>query len=906
MIYDFEKEKGMKKIKNTILFAAFIALVLAAVILGSSIYMDVLQLNEIGDFSGVYITNILYKAASSAIVFVLMFVILSLTNVFIKKNINRYFKENALPVRKLPNFSVAAVVSLIGAFLSKELFYQKALNYIHAIDFGKTDPLFNADIGYYVFQRPLLMALYDFLSLFWLFVIAYTVAYYLFTLFLTFNNVTVNDLKIKTILRHNLINISIFFIIKALGYKFQMESVLYSSFINVTGAGYVDVNVWLNYFRVAPILILVIVILTFFLITKGQLRKAAYTIALFPAVWLIVAVASGMVQGFVVKPNEINLESQYLRNNMIKTREAYGLDKVKSAEFPAMQDLSPEIINRNLDTKNNIRVVDYRATLDSNVQLQSNTNFYSFFDGDIINYTINGKESPVLITAREIDKNRLPEKSYVNTMFKYTHGYGVVINPINRLTSQGQVEYILSGLRMNSVDPNLKVNEPRIYYGELTKDHVIVNAANNLKEIDYDGNTEWSYTGKGGVKLSFLNKLLFAAKYGDFNLLISGYVSPDSKLLLNRQIVQRAQMALPFLRIDNDPYIIVGDDGMLKWVIDAYTTTNNYPYSQRIADFNYIRNSAKVVVDAYNGTVSCHIIDRQDPIILAYEKIYPEAFSKDPLPKDVAMHSRYPEYLFKLQTELLRRYHLDPNANAQNVSTFYSKNDYWDIAKYSANVEAGTSRGPGNEEKLDIEPYYNMIKLPLETGDREELILMRPYTPSQKDNMVSWLAVRNSAENYGELILFNFPKNTNIFGPYQVDIKISQIDKVSKDISLWNQSGSSVFKGNLLVIPIENSVLYVEPIYIKSSGTSTIPEVREIVVGYQKGDEFKFGIGPDLDSALNDLFAGMIKTPANVAKPPAPDIKPEDAKTIEDIRSKYNELRKQLDDLGKLLDNLNQ
>lgn len=904
MIYDYEKEKSFKRLKGSIYLLAFLALLIAAALAGSNIYADILQLNEIGSYSGVYLTNLFYKAISAAFVFVLSFVLISFTSIFIRKNINRYFAENALPQKKLPVFTLAGLVSLIAAFLSKDIFYQKILGFLNSESFGKTDPIFNADIGYYVFERPFLITLYDFISAFWMFVIVFTIAYYMFILFMTFNNVTVNDLKIKTILRHNLINISVFFIIKALGYKFQMESILYSEFVNVNGAGYVDVNVWLNYFRVAPVLILVIVVFAFWFISKGKLRNAAYTIALFPGAWLIVTLISGAVQGIIVKPNEINLESQYLKHNMVKTREAYGLDKVKSLEFPTMKDLTPEIINRNLDTKNNIRVVDYKATLDSNIQLQSNTNFYSFHDGDIINYSINGKQTPVLITAREVDKNRLPEKSYVNTMFKYTHGYGVVINPINSITSQGQVEYILSGLRMNSTDPGLKVTEPRIYYGELTKDHVIVNAANNLKEIDYDGNTEYSYEGEGGIELNLLNRLLFAARFGDPNLIISGYVSQDSKLLLNRQVIQRAQKALPFLKIDTDPYIIVTKEGGLKWIIDAYTTTRNYPYSQGLAEFNYIRNSAKIVVDAYDGSVKCYIIDSKDPIINAYAKMYPDAFEKTPLPEDAARHSRYPEYLFKVQTEVLRRYHLDPEANAQNVSTFYSKQDYWDIGKYSANVEPGTPRGA--EEKIDIEPYYNMIKLPLETGNTEELILMRPFTPSQKDNMVSWLAVKNSYDNYGELILFNFPKNTNIFGPYQIDIKISQIDQISKDISLWNQSGSSVFKGNLLIIPIENSVLYVEPIYIKSAGTSTIPEVREIVVGYQKGDEFKFGIGPNLDSALNDLFAGMIKTPAEQPKPEKPDEKTEDERLIEDIKSKYNDLKNQLDELGRLLEDLNE
>ncbi len=908
MIYDYEKEKGKNKMRSGIVWVVILVLCVVALFVGASIYMDLAQLNEIGDYSGVYITNIVYKGIFAAFSFLAIFIALSLTNIFIKRNLNRFLHQNELPIKKFPNLSIAALLALIGAFMTREMFFQKAINFINSTSFGKQDPIFNMDIGYYVFQRPFLMTLYDFVSTLWVFVILYTLAYYMSVLFLTFNNVTVQDLKNKTLLRHNLINIAIFFVIKAAGYKFQAESILYSQFVDVQGAGYVDVNVWLNYFRAAPFLIIAIVIVSLMFILRGKLRQGAYTIAVFPAIWLLVALSAGAVQGFIVKPNIINLEKPYLKNNIEKTREAYGLDKAKSLEFPEIRDLTPEIINRNLDTKNNIRVVDYKATQESNAQLQSNVPFYNFHEGDIINYEVNGKEIPVLISAREIDKNKLPEKSYVNIMYKYTHGYGVVVNPINKLTSQGQVEYILSGLVQNSIDPKLKVTEPRIYYGELTNDYVIVNAANGLKEIDYDGNQEYTYTGGGGIKMDLLNKLLFATKFGDLNMFISSYVSSDSRLLLNRQVVARAQKALPFLKVDGDPYIIITKDGKLKWVLDAYTQTGYYPYSQYAGNFNYIRNSAKIVVDAYEGSVDCYVIDRSDPIINTYMKAYPNVILDEPLPEDVALHSRYPEYLFKLQTEVMRRYHVKPDEAVQNIDVFYSKQDYWDIAKYSANINAASAGG--GEEKLDIEPYYNMIKLPLGMGEKEELILMRPFTMAQKNNMASWLAVRNSNDNYGELILFHFPKNTNIFGPYQVDVKISQIDQISKDISLWNSGGSSVFKGNLLVIPIENSVLYVEPIYIKAAGSSTIPEVREIVVGYQKGEEFRYGIGTNLDAALNDLFEGLITTPAVPTPTEQPENQPSPGNTgnekiINDIKSKYDELKKQLDDLGKLLEDLN-
>lgn len=894
MLYEYNRERFKKSLKRKLIIGLIILLALIGLTIASNIYLEIIQLDEIGNLSSIYIKNLIYKLISAVAGFVIVFAAISITNIFIKNNLREFFREKNLPQRRLPNLPIAAVFSLIAALLLKDVFYQKALNFFNSTSFNTQDPIFNNDVGYYVFQRPFLMALYDFASTLWLFIIIYTAVYYLFVLFTTFNNLTFKDLKVKSILRHNLINIAIFFIIKAFSYKFLREGILFSNVVDSRGASYVDVNVWLKYYAVAPILLTIIVIVSFIFIVRGKLKISAIAIAVFPAVWIIVSITAGIVQSFIVSPNEYNMEKEYLQYNIQKTREAYNFGKISNYDFSTMKQLTPEIINRNPGTVDNIRIVDYESTLVSDVQLQSIKNFYTFIEGDIINFTINGKETPVFITAREIDTNRLPDKTYVNTTYKYTHGYGIVINPINRITPQGQVDFILSGLQMRSVDENLVIKQPRIYYGELTRRYVIVNASNNLNEVDYDGNAETRYEGLGGIKLNFLNRVLFALKYGDLKLITSGYAN-NATLLPNREIVSRTQRAVPFLLVDKDPYIIPTNDGRLKWVLDAYTTTDSYPYAQNYGNINYIRNSVKIVIDAYDGKVKYYIIDKDDPIIKTYSKIYPGIFSEEPLPEDIASHMRYPELLFKIQTEMLKKYHLRP----EDVSEFYTKQDLWDIAKYPADKNLGDVR--------DIDPYYNMIKLPGGIGDEEELILMRPFTPSGelKHNMVSWLAVRNSYENYGEMILFNFPENTNIFGPYQVEVKINQIDQVSKDMTLWGQSGSDVYKGSLLVVPIENSILYVEPIYIRSAGTSSIPEVREIVVGYQSGDEFKYGIGRTLNEALNNLFAGAIPPPDR----PAEDDRNEgeedvEEKIIDDIISKYDKMRQQLEELGELINQL--
>ena len=425
--------------------------------------------------------------------------------------------------------------------------------------------------------------------------------------------------------------------------------------------------------------------------------------------------------------------------------------------------------------------------------------------------------------------------------------------------------------------------------------------------------------------MNFLNKVLFALKNQDLNMLISGYISSDSKLLINRDIIARAQKAVPFLKVDEDPYILLMSDGSLKWVLDAYTYTDKYPYSQNASqygNFNYIRNSVKITIDAYDGTVKYYIIDQKDPIVKMYDKAYPNLFSKDSLPKDVVSHMRYPELMFKIQSEVLRKYHLDPNTGSETIQTFYDNSDKWDIAK-SNSGSSSTGSANNNNDLTDMDPYYNMVKLPNENNN-EELVLMRPFTPSNKHNMISWLAARsNSLENYGQLVLYNFPKNKNIYGPYQVEGKINQIDQVSKDKTLWGQGGSNVYMGNLLVIPIEDTVLYVEPIYIKSASKSAVPEVKKIVVGYQVGEEFRYGTGSNLDEAIKNLFTGANTNTSTTPNVPQPNQTPTDnqpqtqpnqnpqtntgtidKKVYDELMKKYDEMKKQIDEMGKLIDQL--
>ena len=913
-VYDYYEEKNKGKSKKKLKIAGVVLLLFVLGLIANSIYLEYLQYGEIGqNLTIVYITSLIYNTILFAAGFIFVFFIAALQIKIIKKNLNEYFVKNELPEKKLLNLPIAAAAAFFGGLSLKGVLFNKLLSFLNVSKFNRTDPIFHLDIGYYIFQRPFLMALYNYVAGLWILIIILTIVYYLVGLTLSGNYITFQSLKVKSIVRHNIINIAIYFVIKAASYWLVKQGILYGSVLSDKGADYISDKVWLPYYTAIPFLLVVLVGLAIFFIWKDKLRNAAYSIAVYPAVWVLVSLIALTVQGLKVGPNEQTVQKPYIKYNIENTRAAYQLDKIKTMQFPNTQALTPQIISANQETKDNIRVIDINSTLDTDKQLQSNTNFYTFNDGDILNYTINGKEIPVFITAREIDKSKLSDnqKSYINMTYKYTHGYGIVMNPINKLTSEGQAGYILSDLTLKSADPAaLKINRREIYYGELTNDYVVVKSG--LDEIDYDGSTTTKYNGKGGIKLNLLNKLLFSVKYGDFKMLISGY-SNNATLLLNRQVVSRAQKAVPFLEVDQDPYIVLSDDGRLKWVVDAYTTSGDYPYSEDIegTNVNYIRNSVKIVIDAYDGKAEYYIVDENDPIIKTYDKIYPGIFRHGGLPANISKHQRYPELLFKIQTELLRRYHL----TSDQVDTFITNQDAWNVARYSTQKDS--------ENLTEIEPYYNLIKLPGGVGSKEELILMRPFTPSgDKHNMVSWLAVRNSSENYGEMVLYNFPKNTNIFGPKQVEVKINQIDKISTDMTLWGQSGSDVYKGDLLVIPIENSILYIEPIYIKDKSASSIPQVREIVAGYQNQDEFRYGIGTNLDEALNSLFtkygqAGQTttgqtgqtgqtnqngQTNGNVTGNGTTNAA--DQETLDQIIKKYDELKKQLDELGGLIDKL--
>lgn len=495
-------------------------------------------------------------------------------------------------------------------------------------------------------------------------------------------------------------------------------------------------------------------------------------------------------------------------------------------------------MQQNKATVENIRITDFPTTLDIQNQIQRFKQYYIFNDADIAKYTINGRIKSVFISAREINYEGIPTKTYINQKFQYTHGYGVVMSLMTEVTPEGQPKFIIKDIPIKSLDGAPKVTQPRIYYGEKTDPYVIVNT--KIDEIDYpegDSNKLYRYTGQGGIKLTPLNRLIFSYVYKDFRLLVSSAINSNSKILINRNIVQRAKKVAPFLEFDPDPYILIDGKGRLVWVLDAYTKTSYFPYSEPTEEgFNYIRNSVKVLIDAYNGTLKFYIVDKSDPIVNVYKSIYPQLFEKGDIPKDIAEHIRFPEYIFKVQASVLKRYHMT------NPNVFYNKEDLWDFGKHKT-----------PDGSIDyIPPYYSVMKLP--DSQKEEMILMVPFTPLKYNTMIAWLAAKSSKENYGKLVLYKFPKGSTVYGPLQVENMIDQDPQISKDLSLWNQGGSKVIRGNLLALPINQKILYIEPIYIASDNASALPEVKRVIAACNG----KVVMGSSLNDALTQLIGQQL------------------------------------------------
>jgi uncharacterized membrane protein (UPF0182 family) len=571
--------------------------------------------------------------------------------------------------------------------------------------------------------------------------------------------------------------------------------------------------------------------------------------AVAPAVtcYLVLQIAGWYVSSFIVKPNELVRERPYIAYNIDMTRQAYGLDRLAQREFPAETTIEAADPANNQATLQNIRLWDWRALQDTLRQIQEIRTYYDFPDIDIDRYEINGTMRQVMLAARELNVEKLPESSrnWINEKLIYTHGYGITMNPVNGFTAEGLPTLILSNMPIQSIVPNIVVKRPEIYFGELTNTDVYVKT--RQQEFNYpqgQTNNLTSYEGNGGILLGgFLRRLLIASDRGDLTKVpFSDDIDAESRLLMRRNVRDRVAALAPFLTYDPDPYVVIGDDGRLSWMMDAFTTSDSYPYSSHYVLgntlINYMRNSAKVVIDAYDGTTTFYVFDSQDPILMAYRQIFPVLFKDaSAMPAALRRHVRYPELLLKLQAAVYGLYHMtDPQV-------FYNREDLWTVAS-----EVGMDES-GQQKTQAMEPNFVLMKLPGESA--VEFVEILPFTPANRNNLIGWIAGRSDGEKYGTSVVYDFPKTKLVDGPLQIEARIDQNAQLSGQLTLWNQQGSHVRRGTLLVIPCGHALLYAEPIYLQAE-RSPMPELRLVVLALQD----RLAYGPTFDSAMRALFGG--------------------------------------------------
>ncbi|MDR0931294.1 MAG: UPF0182 family protein [Clostridiales bacterium] len=830
------KPKSKKKMNRGVkMFLTYFTclVVLSLIVYAIGIYTNFLEIKEIGEnFTQIFWTNFNINILVQIIAFVITFVFVLINSSILRNNLIDLDTE-FLYIKKWIVVFVSLVMSFFISLAFSHTIAEKFLMFANSEWFGVGDPIFHQDVGYYVFQRPFMIEVTNAVITLMLVLAAFNVIIYSI-LYTRRENMTIkNLLREKSVTIHVLINIALYLIAKATSYRFTMENTLFQQGNNWVGPSFTDAHVWLGFYKFAPYLLGIIAIVVIFMLFKNKILPAIGVIMLYPLSLIIMFMASFVIQAFYVLPNEAVLEEPYISNNIQMTRLAYGLNNVKTEQFDINYSLSAKDISENSSLINNIRITDYQQNLNALNQIQGLKNYYTFVNSDISTYKLNGVKTAVSVAARELDTSKLADsaKNYINIHMKYTHGMGVVMNPVNSITSEGQPMTVIKDLTSRSIDGAPFVNEPRIYYGESMDDYVFV----NTKDGEYDEENQggnYEYNGDAGIPLTFSNKILFAARNADINILISSQLQQQSKMLINTNVIKRAKKAIPFLQIDTNPQIVIDDNGNLQWVINAYTTSTNFPYAEYSDGVNYIRNSAKIVVDAYDGSTKVYVVDKTDPIIKAYQKMYPKAFEQGDFPADLAEHMKYPESLFKTQAAMLAKYH------ETNPTEFYQRNNVWAFAREKYD----------NDKAKDIDPYYAMVQLDATRG--EELVAMVPFTLANKENLVSWLAIRSEANGYGEMVCYEFPQDENVYGTYQIESKIDTDPTISQSITLWNQSGSSVVRGNLLVIPIKNSLLYVEPIYMIASGDIAMPSIKGVVVCY--GD--KVVMETTLVGAINKLF----------------------------------------------------
>ena len=759
------------------------------------------------------------------------------------RRIDRFARYGSLMVALLTGLSMAG-----GWF--------DFLQFAYGVPFGQTDPIFGRDISFYVFRFPVWDELQSRFFMLTLLALAGSFAVYLIS-----GNVLLESrwglalwprVEFQPRVRlHLALLVSLLLALLAFGTWLDGPRMLVTDSDVLFGAGYADIHARLPFLRLKFGILIAAAVLAALHAVMARRWLLPLGLGLYAVAVLAGGIYAGIVQRFVVTPNEQVKEQPFLLHNITATRQAFGVDNVIERELSGDAELTKDAIAAHRDTIENVRLWDHQPLLQTFGQLQEIRTYYDFNSVDNDRYVIDGRYRQVMLSARELNSESLPNPSWVNEHLVFTHGYGVTLGPVNEATREGLPVLFIKDLPpVASVD--LRVDEPSLYYGELSSDYVLVKSQE--PEFHYprgEDNVTTVYNGTGGVPVGgFLRRLAFATRFQATNLLVTAQITPESRVLFHRRIDDRVRAIAPFLTYDKDPYLVI-DNGRLFWIQDAYTTTRNYPYSTpargRRADagdeVNYIRNSVKVVIDAYNGTTVFYLADARDPIAATMARVFPTLFKPlSEMPRGLREHIRYPEDIFDLQAHVYATYHMT------NPVVFYNKEDQWEVPS----LDAAPATDTRARTATPMEPYYTVMRLPGE--GQAEFIQMLPFTPRLKQNLSAWMVARSDGENYGGLMVFQFPKQNLVYGPTQVVNRISQDDVIAQQITLWSQAGSTVIQGTLLVIPIEESLLYVQPLYLRAAN-GRIPELKRVIVAYKDQKRDRIVMRETLADAVAQIFS---------------------------------------------------
>ena len=838
-----EKTNKKSKIRMILVIAFILIFAIMSYIQVRGSYLEYLELGE--NYLDVFYTNLIYRYALMAINFVILFFVIYMTNRGIKKGLKPFFDKEKKEMPKLLNKSISLVISIIISVLVSNAMMQNIMLVMANTSFGITDPIFGLDIGYYVFQKPLIEMLVYYIVGIVIGLTIYMTVYYIIVFNRYFDGVDRNMLKDSLFMKKLTRNVLFIIIGVAIITFLSTQNLMFGKIltiddnIEINGAGMTESTIKLWGYIIFAFVIVIFAYRALKYFKQGNTAKVLKNLAVIPIYLVALFVVMVAFDLIYVNSNELDRERTYISQNIENTKNAYGLDVDETAvEYSGT--VTEQELNANVNIVNNIPIISEDAVLITLENTQTSTGYYTYRSANLAKYKIGDQEQIVYISPREITSS---DRTYSNKTYEYTHGYGEIITSATESTETGNIEYVQKNVSGN--DEAVDITEPRIYFST-DNSAIIATNTKNKQEYDYtdeSGNdVTSSYDGEAGLQLGFLDRLALAMYKGDINLAFSGEITSDSKILINRNIIERAKKALPYLMYDENPYTVISDDGKIYWVLDAYTISSSYPYSQYTEieheggtrDINYIRNSVKVIIDAYNGTMDFYITDRTDPIAMAYRNIYPSLFADldEQIPEDIAQHFVYPEFLYNVQAELLKIYH--------NVrpDVLYRSDDLWDFVKYNS---LNTTRSTGTY----LEPYYIMVK----TDDGEELGLMQIYTQNDRQNIISYL-VGTTDGGTNKLKLCTFSADSNIVSPTQLDNQIAEDEAISSELATLETTGTRITK-QMIIVPVGNTLLYVEPIYQTMINESEIPLLKKVVVA--SGN--KVAIGDTLQEALKNLLS---------------------------------------------------